>query len=425
MWLKIKIMMVFFLFHVGSCVKPLLHRVGQHIGQVRHVLHDGVEREGEVVKVSLAHNLAVGRELNRLHIHHATVRNLSVLVAELIQDEQHNHLAIFLRASLQSADLCSVFCDLAVGEHKHQLHNAVCRGSRRRCRAESVLVEVVQRLLQELAELGVALLERERAEHRGAAGGGVEGLVQRMAHLHAVAEREHGDLAHLQQLERDRHERDALEAHVADAVHNHAVTIVDSDCNLVLALRGHRPTQPDLVLAAVRCDVRDELLDVEALARLVVALEAVDHGGLEKAAEVLAKQLREGRAFSVEGLPHLRWVGGVDKIGGIDDVVVIVVVFVVVQHLAVLRCGAHCLVALILVVGVVVGLAFLIVFVGGVLIFLVVITTGVVVRLLLVQFFKQRHILNGVHRRRRQERVLVLGIIFILHDHVRVGVLRV
>src|ERR1700742_4967777 len=50
----------------------------------------------------------------------------------------------------------------------------------------------------------------------------------------------------------------------------HGFTVIHSDHDLIVALAGHGPSHPDLVSLVVRCDVRDDALDVESLPGAVV-----------------------------------------------------------------------------------------------------------------------------------------------------------
>jgi len=67
---------------------------------------------------------------------------------------------------------------------------------------------------------------------------------------------------------------------------HHAGRVVHSQADLVLPLAGLGPPQPDLVLAELAGDVRDDLPHVQTLPRAVITSVGGEGGGGERGGNV-------------------------------------------------------------------------------------------------------------------------------------------
>ena len=114
-------------------------------------------------------------------------------------------------------------------------------------------------------------------------------VIKAVDEVHSVPDTSHGDLADFEAIEGFSEGDHRLETEETLAAFAHAHRVVDGDEDLVVALARQSPPQPDLIVAVVTRDERNDFLHVEALAGLEVTLQVLGELGFEHYTQLFAQ----------------------------------------------------------------------------------------------------------------------------------------
>ncbi|GJC95386.1 hypothetical protein ColKHC_04212 [Colletotrichum higginsianum] len=281
-------------------------------GQVLEVVDDEVVLEGEGVEIPLDNDAAVAAlvldELGLLEVQDA----VALLIARVVHDDEDDHDALLHGLAEQAADgLVLRRRRQAVRQDQGELPQVLGAAASRVLQARGA--EVVDGPAHEQRDVGAVLLEVEVLHDLGSRIVRGERLGEVVCHEGVGSEAEDADLADLEHGQRARDHDEGLEGQRAGARLAHAARVVDAEEDLVTTFGRDGAAHPDLVALVAGRDVRDDLLDVEALACAVRARELRGLGWGEDEPELRGEGERERVRLGLESGPGPQRLGEVAK----------------------------------------------------------------------------------------------------------------
>ncbi|KAJ0167524.1 Histone acetyltransferase type B catalytic subunit [Colletotrichum tanaceti] len=292
--------------------EPCPQQPSKRAGQVLEIVDDEVVLEGEGVEVPLDDDAAVAAlvldELGLLEVQDA----VALLVARVVHDDEDDHDALLHGLAEQAADgLVLRRRRQAVRQDQGELPQVLGAAAGRVLQARGA--EVVDGPAHEQRDVGAVLLEVEVLHDLGSRIVRGERLGEVVCHEGVGPEAEDADLADLEHGQRARDHDEGLEGQRAGARLAHAARVVDAEEDLVATLGRDGAAHPDLVALVAGRDVRDDLLDVEALARAVRARELCGLGRGEDEPELGGEGERKRVRLGLERRPGPQRLGEVAK----------------------------------------------------------------------------------------------------------------